>query len=676
MPKPSMPAKRQLKQPHIHLFACGIIILINLVLYGNTLSPEFEFVYDDTHLIVENPLIQDMGNLKQILHDGRPLRTVTFMIDYAVWGLNPVGFHLWNVIWHILACLMLYAWLVRLQTMGIWQTRETSSFLFALIVVLLFAAHPVHTEAVAGIANRKEMLVTVFFLAAFYAYLPNRLGWDMLSTVAFVFALLSKEVAITLPLVLIGFDCCFRIQTWREIKPYVPRYIMYFMVAGFAFANYISARPIYIGITFLVALTLPVIVRWVSARSTATSVLFKTGAALSCLFLLIPLIKYAPHLPQISKNLTERFLYLFSAEQTRGLTYDRVLFTTIRSFWHNLQLLIFPANLSADQYLIPSESWYEPAVLFSLGLIILVLSVMIWSFRRSRLITFALGFYLINLLPVSNLIPAAYFVAERYLYLPSVGFCLLVGYGLWAWLINKRFRPLGIGVLALLIGLYGFKTIDRNGDWKSNYTLWSAALKVDPNNPHAHFYLGNVYRERGDLAQAAHHYEQSLKLEPNQIRTLTNLGNIYFYQQDFETAIQYYERAVKLDWGKSGLNREYVYNNLGTAYFYRQEFEKAITYLEKAVEIRSDKPDIRCNLGQAYARTGQNEKARFEYQTALQLAPNYPEPYKYLGLLTYQEGDFAAAIQYWERYLQLAPASPSRGRIAQFLNQARRKLSP
>lgn len=552
-----------------------IIIALSMMVYLNTLNNDF--AYDDSHLVENNPAIRSWKNFSEIARPSqRPVRAITYMIDYSIWKLNPFGFHLTNIFLHAIAAALLFLFLNHFLDKNL-------SFL----VTLLFALHPIQTEAVAAIANRKEMLMSAFFLLAFILYLKKSKHWIffVLSYICYGFALLSKEVAVTLPVMVFVYDWYFKDK--RTLKKNIPLYALY---------------------------VLPII----------------AGA----------LIIFG----------TDRFPNFFSVEHTRGLPYPRVFATSMKAFPHYLKLLLFPFRLSADHYFPPVESPFEILAIFAFIFFIIYIASIFVIKKSSKLLSFGLLWILINWLPISNLVPSVYFLAERYLYFPSIGFCLILGLGLMNLIKYKKW--VGLGASALILVIYAGTTINRNNDWKNDFTLWSDAVKLQPGNPQAHFYLGNAYREKGNYARAEQHYRKSLSIEPRQVRALTNMGNMYSEKGEFENAIIAYEKALALERGKVYKHTEFIYNNLGTAYFRLQNYEKAIENFTVGIAIDPNSPDIFLNRGNAYARLKKFDKAEEDYQQALRLNPNMLEVYKFMGLTYIQSEDFDKAIGVFNEYLK------------------------
>lgn len=331
------------------------------------------FTFDDYKLIVENPPIRGFGSIMTVLASGRPMRGLTFMLDYALFGLDARGYHLVNLAWHYLANLLLYFLLFRLFGIRI-----------ASFAALLFAFHAIHVEAVMGIAHRKEMLAATFLLLSFHAFLykESRPRTAMiLALVFFILGLLSKQVVAVLPLLLLGWEWLrrgaeARTELWR-LWPW---------------------------------LLLPV------------------GLMIGGAFLSLPLLA------------DFNFFGYFSLRELSLESWARVLATTLSQMPRYLGGLLFPVHLTVlpptDIHTFEDhETWLGIAFF-------LLLPAAAWLTRRDQAVSFGLFWIFINLLPVMNWAPTNSVYADRYLYIPSAGFCMVAA-GVWQRLSESRVELVG-----------------------------------------------------------------------------------------------------------------------------------------------------------------------------------------------------------------------------------------
>lgn len=211
-------------------------------------------------------------------------------------------------------------------------------------------------------------------------------------------------------------------------------------------------------------------------------------------------------------------------------------YTALKAFLIYILLLFFPINLNADHVLPLSVSLFEWKVLISLASLILFLILAVRIYRISKAVSFGMAWFFITLLPLSNLLflLAPHFVAERYLYLPSVGFCLIIAIVIdnimdveKILLFNQPLKKIAVYVLTIILGAYSGLTIDRNLDWRSEYTLWSKTVRQSPDSSRAHNNLGGVYMNKGLLDEALKEYQEAIELAPWDQKFHYNAGNVY-----------------------------------------------------------------------------------------------------------------------------------------------------
>ncbi len=566
-----------------------LIIVVCTGVYINTFKNEF--VYDDIKLIVENPEIRNLSNISHLKLAERPMRTISLILDYKLFKLHPAGYHLTNLILHILCSILVY---FGVQTL-VYRSRTLQGSFFAkakafgytplptshfplrgegrgepLLTSLLFAVHPIQTEAVACISNRKEMLCMLFFMLSLILYIKSiatlsgssqaklirlrrthttkshfslptshfSLLYYLGSIISFILALLSKQVAIALPFMLIIYDGCF-----NNVKKKKLYYIPYFTI---------------IIIGYLLSL----------------------------------------------KEMQALFLNI----KEWGIPYSHILLTVPCAGVKYLSLLIAPHNLCVD-YFFPMAMAIEPRVIVST---IIIIGLIVLIFKSNRIFSFGILWILITLLPVLNIVPANYVLAERYLYLPSLGFCMVVAWLLGS-LIAKR-RLLGITILTLILLVYCGLTIRRNFDWRDNYTLWAKTVKQNPRSLPAHNNLGIIYIRNGIYNKALAEFNKVLEINPDDLWAMNNIGIIY----------------VKLE-----------------------RYENAINVFKKILVKNPNDARAHYNLGIIYMRIGIPQESLFEYKKTIKIDPYFREAYKGLFMIYKKLGKEEKATQAYEQYMKL-----------------------
>ncbi len=611
-----------------------ILLLVSFAVYFNALSGDF--VYDDEVQIIENSWIRDIRYIPTIFSKSvwgfkpelstsnyyRPLMHIVYMFNYHLFGLNPWGFHLVNILFHCGAAVLVFLVIWRLLPE---QRASVSSVYLSppFIAALLFATHPIHTEAVTWIAGLPDVTFTFFYLLSFYLYISFREGSRrsyIFSLLTFSVATLFKEPALTLPLILVAYDYLLKGSDetlFARIKRYIP---------------YIAISVIYL------------LVRYYALRNFA------------------PLASYP------------------------DLTTYQFIINIFPLFSEYLASLLWPFDLNLWHTFHPIRTSFEAKGIISMVVTVIFFIVAIAAYRKNKLVLFSLLLLLIPLLPAFYIkgIGGKPF-AERYLYLPSAGHVLLLAICL-SWGRRKMPKgALGVTVVFLLLtGFYAAATTGRNAVWKDDIALWTDTVKKSPDSEKAYDNLGNAYASQGLFNQAIVEYEEALRLKPDCVETHNNLGLAYESQGLWEKATAEYQAALQLKpdcvdahnnlgaaYASQGLwdraISEYqkalrlkpdcaeVHNNLGLVYASQGLWDRAIAEYQAALQLKPDCLDAFNNLGNAYASQGLWDRAILEYQAALRLMPDCVESHNNLGLAYASQGLWDRAILEYQAALQLKP---------------------
>jgi tetratricopeptide (TPR) repeat protein len=557
-----------------HWLPIVVLMLLCLIVYYNSLSNGF--VYDDFGSIVENRYIKQPGKFFASLFNQsyykmagleasyRPVASLSYFLIYAIAELNPFYYHLTSLLLHTLNAILVYC-LANL----ILQNR-----LRALISGCLFACHPVLSEAVNGIDFNDDLLTTFFYLLALLVYIRIQaeqvrfnIGAYCLSLVLYLLGLLSKEMAITLPAIMLLYDLILR-DADRDPLTFQQLLNILKKRASFYY-GYMAVTLFYLFLRFF---------------------LFHTpGEALKSSY----------------GSLFERIIYL-----------PGHIFSFIR-------LMIFPTNLTADYVFSYPDSFVDGSNLIGLAVVMGLVGTSFFIYRHSKEIFFGIWWCFITLFPVSNLIEIYHPLAERYLYLPLIGFCLVVPiiiYGLAGRLITKPHTANLVSLIPVLviISFYSTTTMARNPDWQDNFSLWSKTVQTSPNSLVARGGLGLAYQERGMLDEAREQFEIAIKLYPGHHKSYYNLGLIYHQKGDLKRSIQYFKRSVTLK--PEDIRSHY---NLGTLFAKQGLMDLAIQHYAKVIEIDPEIVEAHYNLGMAYATQRKLKPAISEWEQVLQLDPRH-----------------------------------------------------
>ncbi len=567
-----MPAKGTNEPVMLRSLYLFLLVLLCLVTYYNSLSNGF--VYDDYGTIVENKYIDQPGRLFASLFDSsyfkyagleasyRPVSTLSYFLIHAVVGLNPLYYHLVSLILHTFNTLLVY----QLATFVLRQRLP------ALIAGMLFASHPVLTEAINCISFNDDLLMTVFFLPALICHVRSGTGRFLTNfnlyvvcPVLYLLSLLSKEMAIMYPAIVLLYDLMLRDADgdgWNLKKR--------FSILKSRFQFY----------TGLVLVSLVYLILRFGA-------LYNPGEA---------------------------------SKASAGSLVERIIFLPGHILKY-IVLTLYPADLNADYVYAYPDSFFDLHNLMGLFVVLALVVSAFFVYRFSKEISFSIGWFLITLFPVYNLIEIYHPLAERYLYLPIIGFCLAVPTAINAalkWRFTRHAAIIRATLLpvVVIVAIYSYATIQRNPVWQSNYSLWSDTVQKSPDSLVARGGLGMAYLEKGMLEDAARQFKLTIERYPDHHKSYYNLGLVHYRQGDLKKAVALFNRSIALD-----PNSVRAHYNLGTIYLQQQMWDLAIRHYVKVNELDPEIATAHFNLGLAYANQGKLESAVSEWEIVLKLDP-------------------------------------------------------
>ncbi|KNC54578.1 uncharacterized protein AMSG_12353 [Thecamonas trahens ATCC 50062] len=590
----------------------------------------------------------------------RPLVVLTFRANFLISGTAEFGFHLGNVLFHALGSALV------LPIAGTILDGYSHASLFA---ALLFATHPVHAEAVAGVVGRAEVMCFVFYAAAFLAGVRaarryhTSLRWSMAVCAFAAAATLCKETGITVFGVLFFYEMLY-VMNWLELPV---------QAKDEAAAAAAARNPARVGKinAVVAAATRFKLVSWQPDRFWPVFVRQVSYALFGLVFMWWRL------------SLNQGVLPTWPEKDNQAAVSDELLPKLLNFpyiYAYNTWLLIFPLHLCADYSFesIPmiesfadvrvALTWALAAVvlggcLYACGLNVLRMST---STRVHLPVLAAAAFAAVPFLPSTNLFfLIGFLVAERVLYIPSLGWCLLLGYLLKLALERStgRSRQLVLGLALLLLVAYSGRTLARNADWASEEALWRSAEAVVPSNGKVNFNLGNVHFARGEYAQAVAYFNVSLIASPDDPSTLINIATCYAKMNAFDTAIEYYEAASKL---ATNLGQFF---NWGAILEHRGQYEEAIKVFHMASEfsphggrlaLYQDDPKMKAlaamHEGTLLCRVGRGRDGLDRFYYAVRVDPNLAEAWMRIGLEHSVNGELDKAVPALERSLALDPS--------------------
>ena len=486
----------------------------------------------------------------------RPLTLLSFAFEYRVGGDNPLVYHVTNLLLHAAVSLAVA-----------WACREVAGRATAKWAALLFATHPIHTEAVAAIAGRADLLATLLALAAFTASRYSRRqpgnAARLLAPALFGLALLSKESAIAVPALILAADWL----SWkrREMRTW-PR-LEYAALAAVAVA-YLALRQLALG---------------------------GMGPAASAIDPLDnPLIAMEPA------------LRIYNALAIGG---------------KYLGLLVVPHPLSAD-YSLASITLAESVSVAGVLVFLATLAAGIWLlyryYRQPTVWMFAILWALLCFSVVANVaMPLGTIMAERLVYLPSVGFALLTALCLRSF--TRSLTGRGVALTASALILCQTPAMRRNEVWLDNFTLFSSVVAAYPQNAKAHLALGSEWKKRGMWEEAASEYRRALAIYPGLHTAHYMLGQLHFEGGKLQKAQQAYRAALAIDpdYAEALLNLGVVYRRLG-------RHAEAVDVMARAAHLRPRWGLAWHNLGDVLFEMKDAKRATSAYEELLRWQPEHP----------------------------------------------------
>jgi len=579
------------------------LALVTIAIYWPAMG--HGFVYDDEEYVINNTHVTSGLTLENIrwawgsdyAANWHPVTWLSHMTDCQLFGLNPWGHHLINVLLHAFNTILVFLWL-RSLTGSLWRS---------FMVAALFGWHPLHVESVAWVAERKDVLSTCFGLLAliFYAryarspeanndkskkrilcgdFRPTKDYW--LSLLFFVLGLMSKPMLVTWPFVLLLLD-------------YWP----------LARLNLGHAWP-------LVKEKIPFFV-FTAAECVATFVAQKHGSA----------VVSVESLP-------------LGVRSGNGLI----------SYASYLEKLAWPTDMAA-LYPIPQYLLIWKVILA--GVLLLGISALLFVLRRKHpFLLMGWLWYCGTLVPVIGLVQVgSQAMADRYTYIPSLGVFILAVWGVGELTCRWRYQAAVVSTMGVIVIILCTALTRRQiGYWQDEETLFRHALAVTKNNSVAHFNLGYALDEKSRINEAISQYQEAIRLNPKDAEAHNNLGVDLNKKGQTDEAINEYLEAIRLkpDYAEP-------HNNLGLILNHQEKIVEAVRHFQEAIHLKPDYAEPHYNLGNVYFKLAQIDAAVSQYQAAICLKPDYAEAHYNLGVALGKVGQTAAAVRQYQAAIRLKP---------------------
>ena len=659
-----LPATR--KKPYVRASVCLQVILLIIpviLIYSNTLSSPF--VLDDYPNIVKNRSIRlkDLS-FENFIRAGlespcerRPVANISFALNYFFHRYNLSGYHLVNIFIHIITGLSFY-FLIRAtlriplaQWPFISHKENAAHEWLPFFTALIWLVHPLHTQSVTYIVQRMNSLAAMFYVSSILLYSMARLDGNKrgrailfaCSLIAGVLAIGSKEIALTLPLILFLYE-------WFFFQQLNPAWLK-------------KQAPFIIG---------------------------------TCLFIAVAVLAFSGLNPLQS---------IVGDYQGRHFTLSQRVLTEFRVVVHYLSLLLFPypGRLNLEYDFPISFSLMNPvSTLFSLVFILGLIGFAVFSARKQRLISFGILWFFVNLLIESTVVDLE-LVFEHRTYLPTLFGILVFTAAAYKHITARGLRLLLLCTLAMVSSKW---TFDRNAVWHDDISILTDCLKKSPDKERVHMNLGVAFSDKGHIDRALFHYYQALKIhrrfikpenseteetaarntaddtrEGLNIDLLNNLANALIRKGNVDAAEPYLLEIIK-----QAPENAIAYSNLGLARSKAGNREAAVRFYRKALRLDPDYAKARNNLGIELVFTGRAAEAIAQFSKAIELNPDYAEAHNNLGVRLASQGRFseatthfskaiAARPDYYEAYYNLGIALSSRGRLEEAVLRFKQALT-
>ncbi len=577
---------------------CLLLAVVTLALYNSVNRHPF-VNYDDDRYVINNPHIRrgltadtftwSLTATEQA--NWHPLTWMSHALDVSLFRLNPAGHHFTSILLHVVNTMLLFLLLM-------WATER---WLPSLFVAALFALHPINVESVAWVAERKNVLCTMFFFLTLWAY------------------------------------------GWYARKPDGKRYL----VVAALFAAGLASKPMVITLPFVLLL----VDYWPLARVRGAHEEADKTPTLPWLRLVIE------KLPLFALSAASAVITM-QAQQAGGairttteVSFGSRIATAIWAYAMYLWKMIWPARL-APLYPHPGDSLAAWQVLVA-GAILLAISAIAWRFRTRRYVFVGWLWFLGTLVPVIGLVSVGEAaMADRYAYIPLIGVFVMIAFGAGDWAESKQlgFRP--AVPAALILAALAFTTHRQIDHWQSNVDLWSHTLAVTENNFVAENNLGGALILEDKEEEAHPHFEAAARINPKDPMSRNNLG-IYFQKHNqMREAVSEYETAVHLTNDPNFLAQTYA--NLGAAQRALSEDEQARTSFDQSLRFNPNQFNAWLGLGLLAQKQGKLDEAVSDLTRSVELQPS-AQGYFELGRALAQAGRVPQALNAYQQALQISP---------------------
>lgn len=651
-----------------NLIAILTILCWGCLIYSNTFNNSFH--YDDYEVVVNNSLIRKPSNFIYLIDidkrigEFRPLTYLSLALNYSLGGLDVHGYHLVNLFIHLIVCILVYVIVGKVLFKTRWRQDPKSMLLVPLFSSLLFVTHPINTQSVNYISSRSFSLCILFYLLSLYLFLrfldyrstthkhkPFIYAiYYICSFASYLAALLTREIAITLPLTILLCDLFF----------YNPR----------------SGE-----------------VCLLSNKSRKDILKDKNGIKHSSSLRNVKLLADISRLYHAPYWLVIILVLIRLAMPDTIVPLSTNLLIACKAYVYYLQLLFWPAGLSIDHFFPVSSALLQSPYsleqffnLLSIFMVILLIAIGFIIYKWEKIFSFCVFLYFIGPVPTSSIIltnPGSLHtvIAEHRIYSSSIGFniflsMLIIGIsrfierwfsrskrGILSLSAHTRDRPnyykgyvIQCSLILPIILSYSVITFKRNYDWNDELSLWSKAIALYPDDPGSEYnrfkaikQIGIAYLQNGEIDKAIEEFNRAIGIKYDDVKVHNNLGFAFAKKGLFDESIKAYENALKID-----PDSAITHNNIGVSYKEMGQLDKAINSFKKAVQINNNYGPGHFNLAVAYEENGLLDEAINEYKHALRLKPNNILAMYRLGDILINKGSLDEGISILSELLRIS----------------------
>ena len=618
----------------------------------------------------------------------------SFALNYNFGGLNVIGYHLVNVIIHLMVSILIYFLVKEIlacQSLNTYQGGKKQfqySNKIPLLASLLFSVHPLQTESVTYISSRSSLAVTLFFVLSLFSFIKGSalffkplkeikhkiylVGYLFFGILFFLFGSGFKETIVVLPIIFFLYIMLFhsqQIRLSRKVLGSISPLIFFLLIHAAGF--FIHSKEI----DRLVTLYKTSEFQQKSIQET----IVKLKEIKKKQHPFLNLFYFSTDKPNILTNIYHSIIKKWGTTFGTGKdSYSKKVYflseLEIIVFYY-LKLLFLPFNQSIfpDFPAFNIEHW---KTLISALFVIVLLSTYCLS-SNLRLISFSFFWYIVTIMPYTSFIPLTDLVSEHRTYLPNIGFFIAVSTGLATSLTSKK-RLISLSFILAILVSASMLTLKRNFIWQSEISLWEDSVKkapehvksinglgasyiiagkndkarsvfqkglnIDPFNHKFHINMGVLLKNDGNLDKAEEHFKLAALISKDYLAFI-NLGSIYLKKDLYFQGIQEFNKALR-----NKPNSYLAYFYLGNAYNDLKDYKKAIQHFEKSIELNPDYANAYNNLGYSYWNLGKYDEAYEWFVKAMDKQPEFPTSYLNIGNYFLIKGHQKQAEDFLNRY--------------------------